>query len=249
MPDETPELKREFLGVWISAELWTDETLTPVEKFLIAEIESLGGTKAVCRAGNTYLGKMLGGIKAKTVANMLSKLRKSNSVRETYQGSQRLLWTVPGKREPSRITGMDVPGIREDLFPENGNIDTNRDNEGDKALARQFPFMEHVDSNLCEALLTNVDFPQAWRDFVSNRSEMGKKLTRRSAVAILNELAKRPSETASALKYVVEKTSWRGFEWAWIDREYKKNAGGGILKNTNGKLPPKTFDIRKRPIL
>jgi hypothetical protein len=58
-PEAPPVPQRQFKGVWICAALWVHPDLTPTEKCLIAEIDSLCGDREPCFAGNDYLAKHL----------------------------------------------------------------------------------------------------------------------------------------------------------------------------------------------
>lgn len=47
--------KKQFKGVWIPAEVWTDERLTPLEKMILAAIISMDNGEGGCHASNDYL--------------------------------------------------------------------------------------------------------------------------------------------------------------------------------------------------
>ncbi|MBQ9858483.1 MAG: helix-turn-helix domain-containing protein, partial [Oscillospiraceae bacterium] len=48
--------EREFRGIWIPATIWLDERLSPFDKIILAEIDSLDG-EGGCFATNAYLAK------------------------------------------------------------------------------------------------------------------------------------------------------------------------------------------------
>ena len=48
------EFPRNFQGMWIPAEIWTDSSLSLLEKALLAEIDSLDATERHCYASNEY---------------------------------------------------------------------------------------------------------------------------------------------------------------------------------------------------
>ena len=54
------EEKRAFKGVWICAAIFLDEKLTPAEKILLAEIDSLTSDDRGCYASNAHFAKRLG---------------------------------------------------------------------------------------------------------------------------------------------------------------------------------------------
>ena len=47
-------MNREFRGIWIPRHIWLDKNLKPIEKILLAEIDSLGGSSDGCFASNQY---------------------------------------------------------------------------------------------------------------------------------------------------------------------------------------------------
>ena len=53
------EEKRAFKGVWICAAIFLDERLTPAEKILLAEIDSLTSHDRGCYASNAHFAKRL----------------------------------------------------------------------------------------------------------------------------------------------------------------------------------------------
>lgn len=53
--EKKPEdMARKFKGIWISKKLYFDKRLTPLEKFILIELESLDNEKG-CYASNRYL--------------------------------------------------------------------------------------------------------------------------------------------------------------------------------------------------
>ena len=48
--------KRDFKGVWFPAEVWLDERLTALDKFILMEIDSLDNDDG-CYASNEHLAK------------------------------------------------------------------------------------------------------------------------------------------------------------------------------------------------
>ena len=47
-------MNRDFRGIWIPRHIWLDKNLKPIEKILLAEIDSLGGSSDGCFASNQY---------------------------------------------------------------------------------------------------------------------------------------------------------------------------------------------------
>jgi len=96
------EPTREFQGLWIPASLLDDENLTPFEKLLIAEIDSLSGPKHGPYHGSVeFLAKRLKS-SVQHVQNTLSSLTKSEHL---YQlGSDgRMIWRCVNPRYSANI--------------------------------------------------------------------------------------------------------------------------------------------------
>lgn len=49
------EQQRKFSGIWIPNEIYLDENLSALDKFIFAEINSLDNPKTHCIASNKYL--------------------------------------------------------------------------------------------------------------------------------------------------------------------------------------------------
>lgn len=87
---------RNFEGIFIPAALYLEKSLSWSEKILIIEINSLdnyenklpNGDPMGCYASNEYLAEFLG-ITEKSVANMVSKLKKAGWVRQLWFDGRR----------------------------------------------------------------------------------------------------------------------------------------------------------------
>jgi Helix-turn-helix domain len=80
------EEKRAFKGVWICAAIFLDERITPSEKMLLAEIDSLTTEDHGCYASNAHFAKRLG-VTESRANHVLSRLtREGYIVRVCYDG-------------------------------------------------------------------------------------------------------------------------------------------------------------------
>jgi Helix-turn-helix domain len=80
------EEKRAFKGVWICAAIFLDEKLTPAEKILLAEIDSLTTHEQGCYASNTHFAKRLG-VTESRVNHVVARLtREGYIIRVCYDG-------------------------------------------------------------------------------------------------------------------------------------------------------------------
>lgn len=73
---------RAFRGIWIKAEIWVSD-LTPFEKILLAEIDSLATTEKGCFASNEYFANFLG-LSESRIAHILGDLKKKGLVYQSY---------------------------------------------------------------------------------------------------------------------------------------------------------------------
>jgi hypothetical protein len=87
------EEKRAFKGVWICAAIFLDEKLTPAEKILLAEIDSLTTDDHGCYASNAHFAKRLGVTESRANHVVARLTREGYIVRVYYDGriSQRVV--------------------------------------------------------------------------------------------------------------------------------------------------------------
>lgn len=85
-----PEPRKHFKGVWIPKEIWEDNSLTWLDKALLAEIWALSGDDG-CFASNEYLASKFDVTEA-TMKNKISILRKRGYVKTVrFDGRSRWL--------------------------------------------------------------------------------------------------------------------------------------------------------------
>jgi hypothetical protein len=80
------EEKRAFKGVWICAAIFLDEKLTPAEKILLAEIDSLTSDNHGCYASNAHFAKRLGATESRANHVVARLTRDGYIVRVCYDG-------------------------------------------------------------------------------------------------------------------------------------------------------------------
>jgi biotin operon repressor len=80
------EEKRAFKGVWICAAIFLNKNLTPAEKILLAEIDSLTTDEQGCYASNAHFAKHLG-VTESRVNHVVARLtREGYIIRVSYNG-------------------------------------------------------------------------------------------------------------------------------------------------------------------
>lgn len=79
-------MNREFRGIWIPKHIWLNKDLKPIEKILLAEIESLGGLSDGCFASNQYFADFFD-LSKDRISKLISGLRNKGyiSVELTYK--------------------------------------------------------------------------------------------------------------------------------------------------------------------
>ena len=75
-------VNRAFRGIWIPAEIWVSD-LTPFEKLLLSEIDSLNNTENGCFASNQYFAVFLN-LSESRIAHILSDLKKKGLVYQSF---------------------------------------------------------------------------------------------------------------------------------------------------------------------
>lgn len=110
--------KKQFKGVWIPAEVWTDERLTPLEKMILAAIISLDNGEHRCHASNDYIATYCQCATSKVSAT-ISKLAKLGhlSIHSCGYGIRILEATLTNFRsQPSKIKNLPLQNLEPALL-------------------------------------------------------------------------------------------------------------------------------------
>lgn len=109
-------LSRDFKGIWIPKELWLNQSLSPAEKCLLAEIDSLSRDGQECFASNEYLAEFMHMTEG-SLKNMMTSLREKGHIIDVrFDGRRRYIRAevIPGcrqgslKSDPCRHPGMTI---------------------------------------------------------------------------------------------------------------------------------------------
>lgn len=111
------ELERGFKGIWIPREIYLNQDLSPTEKILLAEVESLDKGEG-CYASNKYFAQFLK-ISEGQCANVLTSLRKKGLlITKRFDGRTRWLSLNPDFRKTGTLpSGKPEPCLQENLNP------------------------------------------------------------------------------------------------------------------------------------
>ncbi len=98
--------KRKFKGVWIPAETWLDESLSLIEKALLAEIDSLDNENG-CFAGNAYFAKFFG-LKIRMIGNHIKSLKEKEKISLQMIGrNKRVLRVINCHHDSNKLPSDD----------------------------------------------------------------------------------------------------------------------------------------------
>src|ERR1019366_4920526 len=81
------EMPRKFKGIWIPKEIWLHPKLTPLQKCVVAEIDSLSDDESPCFASDAYLAEMFQ-VSIGRLKNILTELRQLGVIESCGQDSQ-----------------------------------------------------------------------------------------------------------------------------------------------------------------
>lgn len=203
------EYPRDFKGVWIPKSLWLNRKLTPLQKMLVAEIDSLSG-KDGCNSSNAYLAKFFSVTEGR-MAHMVSELRAQGVIEDvSFNGRERRIRIKADLSESNNAGGGSkqgrVVGTRHRLYREN------------KEEIKESQFL-NLDSQTEAGLpFESEAFKNAWGEWEQHRKEIKKKITPTTRSKQLLQLRKIGERRAiAALNHSIEK--------GW----------GGIYEETNGK--------------
>lgn len=89
--------KHSFKGIWIPADVWFDTQLSPLDKIILAEIDSLDADGRGCYASNEYIAQFCQCSERK-VSDSISKLKKLNYIEQiSFDGRTRILQSSMAK--------------------------------------------------------------------------------------------------------------------------------------------------------
>ena len=153
-------MNRDFRGIWIPRHIWLDKNLKPIEKILLAEIESLGGLSNGCFASNQYLAEFFD-LSKDRISKLISGLKNKGyitvelSYKEgTYEVDKRII-----KANPSSYfclggsTHLEGGGENSDYITNNYNINNN--NKSSKKKTTKEP--RHKYGEFKNVLLSDKD--------------------------------------------------------------------------------------------
>lgn len=192
-------MERDFKGIWIPKEIWLDDRLTPLEKIILAEIDSLDNEEnGGCSAGNDYLADFCK-CSANKVALAVSKLKELGFIElVSFDGRIRILKsrlkeTIRQTLKISKADSKKEKGIK---------IDNNIDNK-----IKKVRYDEVLDRRGIEGKKREVVF-----EYIKMRKLIKKPLTNLAldlALDKLDKMASTEDEQIAILEQSIQ-NSWQG---------------------------------------
>lgn len=174
-------MQRQFLGVWIPAEIWLDKRLSLVGKALYAEIESFTGNgKTFHKSNDTIQAEY--GISRPTVSKTIKQLQDLGLIGTRFDGRVRHLFVQADRK---KFTGRpkETYGQQERKLPadrKNESSTNTRERTKNNTTKKQVVLPWDTDA-----------FREAWNIWKDERKDRGtKKYTPRGEQTALHKLQK-----------------------------------------------------------
>lgn len=206
-----PEMERGFKGIWIPKDVWLDDRLSALDKFILMEIDSLDSDETGCYASNKYIAEFCQCSETK-VSKAISKLIEYGYLYvQSFDGRQRTLKSnilqgrlvksaslVKNARQTSKKCEADKQKVQES----NNNRET--------VIEKKERKKENYDSIIDEFVLAE-DVKAALREFIKMRKLIKKPMTDRALKLLINrvgELATNEAEQVAIINQSIV-NSWQ----------------------------------------
>lgn len=187
--------EREFLGIWIPAEVWLDQRLTMTEKAFLAEIESFTKNGKTFHKSNDTIRKEYG-ITPKTVQRIIKKLMQLGLLECHFNGRVRHLsicsmgkmTSLPGKNDDSASS----------KFPHTNTVERTTYNTSKKEVV--YPFTEN-------------EFLEMWQTWLQERRDRRyKSYTDNGEQAALHNLKKMANDDYKTAIAIIQQSIAQGWQ-------------------------------------
>lgn len=205
-------LERDFKGIYIPKEVWLDEQLTPLEKFILADISSLDGESG-CSASNEYLAKFCQCSVTK-VSNAINKLIKLNYLYvESFNGKVRIL------RSGLNLSYKICKSVLQNLYTDNNIYNIN------STINSINPINNVINNNIYNNILAKANIAETSSALPKTTPIINSKSKDISKKEMSN--IKKNSSIKSKIKYIVETHNIKNQKLIdlfkqWLDVVYDK---------------------------
>ena len=187
--------EREFLGIWIPAEVWLDQRLTMTEKAFMAEVESFSKNGKTFHKSNDTIRQQYG-ITPKTVQRIIKKLVElellecyfNGRVRHLSLGSMGKMTSLHGKNDDSASS----------KFPHTNTVERTTKNTSKKEVV--YPFTEN-------------EFLEMWQTWLQERRDRRyKSYTDNGEQAALHNLKKMANDDYRIAIAIIQQSIAQGWQ-------------------------------------
>ena len=187
--------EREFLGIWIPAEVWLDDRLTITEKAFLAEVESFSKNGKTFHKSNDTIRQQYG-ITPKTVQRIIKKLMQlellecyfNGRVRHLSLGSMGKMSTLHRKNDESASS----------KFPHTNTVERTSKNTSKKEVV--YPF-------------TETEFLEMWKTWLQERRDRRyKSYTENGEQAALHNLKKMSNDDYRTAIAIIQQSIAQGWQ-------------------------------------
>lgn len=128
-------MDRDFKGIWIPKVIWIDKKLTPLEKIILVEIDSLDIEEKGCFASNSYLAKFCQCTETKVSLTITKLINLGYIELFSFDGRARILKSRVYKNESLPLTKLKSAFNKS----KDNNIINNTINNKEKSIINNTP--------------------------------------------------------------------------------------------------------------
>jgi len=187
--------EREFLGIWIPAEVWLDQRLTMTEKAFMAEVESFSKNGKTFHKSNDTIRQQYG-ITPKTVQRIIKKLVELELLECYFNGRVRHL-SLGSMGKMSSLHGKNVDSASS-KFPHTNTVERTTNNTSEKEVV--YPF-------------TEIEFLETWKAWLQERRDRRyKSYTDNGEQAALHNLKKMANDDYRIAIAIIQQSIAQGWQ-------------------------------------
>jgi hypothetical protein len=187
--------EREFLGIWIPAEVWLDNRLTITEKAFLAEVESFSKNGKTFHKSNDTIRQQYG-ITPKTVQRIIKKLVQLELLECYFNGRVRHL-SLGRLVKMSTLHRQNVDSASS-KFPHTNTVERTTKNTSKKEVV--YPF-------------TETEFLEMWKTWLQERRDRRyKSYTENGEQAALHNLKKMSNDDYRIAIAIIQQSIAQGWQ-------------------------------------
>jgi hypothetical protein len=187
--------EREFLGIWIPAEVWLDDRLTITEKAFLAEVESFSKNGKTFHKSNDTIRQQYG-ITPKTVQRIIKKLVQLELLECYFNGRVRHL-SLGRLVKMSTLHRQNVDSASS-KFPHTNTVERTTKNTSKKEVV--YPF-------------TETEFLEMWKTWLQERRDRRyKNYTDNGEQAALHNLKKMSNDDYRTAIAIIQQSIAQGWQ-------------------------------------